>query len=218
VSGRVRDGGFTLLELLVAITLLAFLSLGLVAGLRFGTNIWRKTEDKNVGLNGVRAAAKIIGGNLARIYPKFIVVSPVKAYVDFDGTADRVTFLSTAKPETGSLMRDTLEAVKDGRYLAVRIGMAPELARDGAGATTQSLLRHLSSVEFSYFGAAGGEKEATWHSSWQGQVAIPKLIRIHVASSDPGSPPFPEMILAPKISADVGCVYDAVSKFCRGRQ
>jgi general secretion pathway protein J len=218
VSGRARDGGFTLLELLVAITLLAFLSLGLVAGLRLGTNIWRKTEDKNVGLNGVRAAARIIGGNLARIYPKYIVVSPERAYVDFDGTADRVTFLSSAKPQTGSLMRDTLESVKDGRDLAMRIGMVPELARDGAGATTQALLRHLSSVEFSYFGAAGDEKEPAWHSSWQGQVAIPKLIRIHVASSDPGSPPFPDMVVAPKIAADVGCVYDAVSKFCRGRQ
>jgi general secretion pathway protein J len=218
VSGQARDGGFTLLELLVAITLLAFLSVGLVAGLRFGASIWRKTEDKNVGLNGVRAAARIIGGNLARIYPKYIVVSPEKAYVDFDGTADRVTFLSAAKPETGSLMRDTLETVKDGQNLAVRIGMAPELARDGAGSTTQALLRHLSSVEFSYFGAAAGEKEAVWRSSWQGQIGLPKLIRIHVMSSDPGSPPFPDMILAPKIAADVGCVYDPVTKFCRGRQ
>jgi general secretion pathway protein J len=215
---RTNESGFTLLELLVAITLLAFLSLGLVAGLRFGTNIWRKSEEKNVGLNGARVAAGIIGGSLARIYPKYIVVSPEKAYVDFDGTADRVTFLSTSKPQTGSLMRDTLEAVRDGRGLAVRIVMTPELARGGAGATSQALLRGLSSVVFSYFGAAGDEKEPVWHSSWQGQTALPKLIHIHVASSDPGQPPFPDMILAPKIAADVGCVYDAVTKFCRGRQ
>jgi general secretion pathway protein J len=215
---RANENGFTLLELLVAITLLAFLSLGLVAGLRFGTNIWRKSEDKNVGLNGARVAARIIGGSLARIYPKYIVVNPEKAYVDFDGAADRVTFLSTSKPETGSLMRDTLEAVRDGQGLAVRIVMAPELARDGAGATSQALLTGLSSVEFSYYGAAAGSRDADWHSTWRDQGALPRLIRIHVAPSDPGQPPFPDMIMAPKIAADVGCVYDAVTKFCRGRQ
>ncbi len=215
---RVNENGFTLLELLVAVTLLAFLSLGMVAGLRFGTNIWRKSEDKNVGLNGARVAARIIAGSLARTYPKYIVVSPEEAYVDFAGAADRVTFLSTSKPETGSLMRDTLEAVRDGRGLALRLIMRPELARDGAGATSQTLLGGLSSVAFSYYGVATGSKDADWHSAWRDQGALPKLIRIHVASSDPGQPPLPDMTLAPKIAADAGCVYDSVTKFCRGRQ
>ena len=45
-----REDGFTLLELLVVITLLAFLSVALLVGMRSTTDIWRKSRDKNVDL------------------------------------------------------------------------------------------------------------------------------------------------------------------------
>jgi general secretion pathway protein J len=211
-----RDDGFTLLELLVAVTLLAFLSVVLVAGLRYGTNIWRKTQDKDTALNTARTAERIVAGNLARLYPKFVTVSPTESYVDFDGTAHAMTFFSTAQPETGLLMRDTLEAVRDGETYAMRIETAPELARSGGA--TQTLLARLASVEFSYYGIADDAKEPAWHAAWQRQHAPPQLVRIHVAAADPGRPVLPDLVLAPRIAADVGCLYDPVSKFCQGRR
>ena len=213
-----RDDGFTLLELLVAMTLLAFLSLVLVAGMRYGTNIWAKTQTKDMALNTERTAYGIIAGDLARLYPRYVNVSPTEAYVDFDGAAGAMSFLTTARPDTGFLTRDTLEAVRDGDHLSVRIAKAPELARDGKGATTQTLLDRLSSVEFSYYGVAGGAKEPAWYSTWRRQNGPPKLVRIHVASSDAGTPALPDMILAPRIAADVGCLFDPVTKFCQGRR
>jgi general secretion pathway protein J len=213
-----RDRGFTLLELLVAMTLLAFLSLVLVAGLRYGTNLWGKTQAKDTALNAARTAERIVAGDLARLYPKFVTVSPTEAYVDFDGTAQAMSFYSTARPDTGFVMRDTLEAVRDGDMFAVRFGTVPELARDKSGATTQVLLTRLSSAEFSYYGIADGAKEAAWHSAWEKQSAAPQLVRIHVAAADPGVPALPDLILAPRIAADVGCLYDAATKFCQGRR
>jgi general secretion pathway protein J len=215
---RTREHGFTLLELLVAMTLLAFLSLALIAGLRFGTNIWRKSEEKNIALNDQRTALRIIDANLGRLYPKFITLSPTQNYVDFDGAAGRMNFLSAAETDTGFLMRDTLEAVRSGGGLALRIGWTPDLARDGAGGKAQILLDRLSSVEFSYFGVAGDAKEPAWYASWHQQAAAPTLIRIHVVQSDPGAPPVPDMIMAPKIAADMSCFFDAASKFCMGRK
>lgn len=211
-----RDRGFTLLELLVAVTLLAFLSVVLVAGLRYGTNIWRKTETKNTALTAARTAERIVAGNLARLYPKYVTVSPTESYVDFDGTAHAMTFFSTAQSQTGFLMRDTLEEVRDGDTLSMRIESVPELTRGGTIA--QTLLTRLASVEFSYYGIAGDAKEAAWYPAWQRQAGPPQLVRIHVAAADPGAPTLPDLIVAPRVAADVGCLYDSVTKFCQGRR
>lgn len=212
-----RDAGFTLLELLVAITLLAFLSIGVVAGLRFGNEVWRKAQDRNVAANDMRVAERILAGNLARVYPKFIASATGGGTVDFDGAQRSVTFLSTL-PASGHISRNTLRAVTDGSGLAMQIDSVAELANGRAGATMQILLRHLSAVEFSYFGTAEDSKTPAWHSTWQDQGAPPDLIRIRAASAGPGVVPWPEMIIAPRIAADAGCVYDPLTKFCQGRR
>lgn len=211
-----KDAGFTLLELLVAVTLLAFLSMGLVAGLRFGTAVWRKTETKNVDTGDMRTAERILSASLDRIYPKFISPVPGQGAVDFAGTQKSLSFLSTA-PASGHITRNLLEAVSDGRDLALRIGTVPELARANAGATTQALLRHLSTVEFAYFGIAHGTKTPAWYGTWQNQTVLPDLIRIRVRFAGTGITQWPEMIVQPRIAADAGCVYDALTKFCQGR-
>ncbi len=212
-----REAGFTLLELLVAVTLLAFLSVGLMAGLRYGTDIWRKSQDKNVDTNAMRQAEKMLADNLTRAYPRLVVVSPEDAHIDFDGTRDRMTFLSTAASGTGHIMRDTVAKAGDGKEIALAMSATPELGTGGAPIWSKTLLRHLAGAEFSYFGAAGEEKEATWHADWRGQRKLPSLIRIRVAFAGGGNTPWPEMILEPRIAADADCVYDALTKFCQGR-
>lgn len=213
-----HDGGFTLLELLVAVTLLAFLSVGLMAGLRYGTEIWGKAQSKNVDTNTMRQAQKMLSDNLTRAYPRFVVISPEESYIDFDGTKDRIRFLSTAASGMGHIMRDTIAATGDGKEVALAISATPELGTGGAPVWSKALLRHLEAVEFSYFGAAGEEKQPAWHAIWRNQRRLPSLIRIRVAFAGSGNTPWPEMMLEPRVAADADCIYDAVTRFCQGRR
>lgn len=199
------DAGFTLLEMLVAVTLLAFLSLALVAGLRFGSNVWQKSEAKNVDTNAIRMAQRTIASAVERIYPKYVSVPAAKGFIDFDGTPTRMTFLSTAS--SPHISREVLEA--SGSVL--RITASLELGEPNMPVQRTTLLQGLASAEFSYFDGT------SWRPTWQRQRALPDLVRIHAAIAGTGTVPWPDMILVPRIAADVDCTFDTLTKFCRER-
>ena len=217
MTAHAHDAGFTLLELLVSIALLAMLSLALVSGLRFGARIWDRSQSVNIDTNTVRAVQKEIALNLARIYPKYIVASPTDAFIDFDGLPRRMMFLSTGYAESGGMMRVSLEAANDDEGLMLQYGSVPELARSGTPVQNRALLRHLKSLDFAYFGATGTEKTSVWHQTWQHERSLPDLIRIR-ATTPRATATWTELIVRPKIAADTGCTFDPISKFCQGRQ
>ena len=63
------EAGFTLLELLIATTVLGFLSLLLFGGLQFGTRVWEKTQTSATDTNHVRAAQLSLSEDFARSIP-----------------------------------------------------------------------------------------------------------------------------------------------------
>ena len=214
---RSRDGGFTLLELLVAVTLLAFLSVVLVAGLRFGTRIWDKSESADIDTNAVRAAQKRVARDLSSIYPRFIVADPADAFVDFAGTPHHMDFLSAADQPGGQMTRVVLSAPSDNEGVSMQYDTRPELARTNTAALRQTLLGHLKSVDFAYFGARRGEKTPAWHATWQHERSLPLLVRVRAATPH-ANVSWTELVVRPKIAADVSCVYDPIAKTCLGRR
>ena len=210
-----RERGFTLLELLVSLTLLALLTVALVAALRFGASSWRKSQDANLSLHKMRLAEKEISAGLSRLYPRFVDRPPDPAYVDFDGSPTQIRFF-TPDPRTGFLLSSVLEAVGTAPRLALHLEQLPDIW-NSPNASDHIVLDGLSDVAFDYYGQADGEGAASWHASWQRQPGLPKLIRIRMANGN-GSMPIAELVVSPRVAADVGCVYDPVIKFCRGRK
>jgi len=215
VTAHTHDSGFTLLEMLVAITLLALLSVALVAGMRFGTRIWDKAETSDLDSNAVRAAEKRVASDLSRIYPKPLVVNATDSMIDFTGGPQRMEFLSTADRPDGQMTRVALSAANDDQGLAMELDARPELARSGG--TQEVLLRHLRSIDFAYFGASGDEKTPAWHTSWQHEKSLPQLVRIR-AETPHANVTWSELVVRPKIAADISCIYDAITKICKGRR
>lgn len=213
MTAHTGEDGFTLLELLVSITLLALLSLAVVSGMRFGTQIWNKSQTANVDSNAVRSAESWIESKLTRVYPEYIVASPTDASIAFDGTAQQLDFLSTGDE---GLVRIRLEAAKDAGGIALQAETISDLATSRASPDIELLLRQLNAVEFAYYGARAGEKVPGWHQSWQHERSLPLLIRIRAAMPRPATT-WNELVIRPKIAADVSCNFDAVTRACTGR-
>jgi len=52
---------------------------------------------------------------------------------------------------------------------------------------------------------------------WTLPSRLPRLVRVKIEFPDGDARFWPELLVAPRIDVDVGCVYDALTKRCRGR-
>jgi general secretion pathway protein J len=231
------ESGFTLLELLIATTVLAFLSLLLFGGLRFGTRVWEKTETATTGTNRVRAAQLVISEKIAQIYPFFAGDSATLKHVDFAGEDQRLTFFAPSETLPGGLDLVTLQAVREKSGVSVVIASKPELEGARGIISHSTLIRGLKWFQISYYGppspaassttqpptakaglganAAAASPPAQWTSVWESQRRLPLLIRIRAAMADKSE--WPDLVVSPRTEVDESCVLDQLTKYCQGR-
>ncbi len=216
-----EEAGFTLLEALVAITLLGLLSIALAGGLRFGVDAWAR----GVAHSDQLSRTTVVQGFLRRVvgeaYPYFLSRDPTHQYVDFEGTSESLAFLASAPAVLGGAgqSRFRLTVTKHDGLADLVMTLRAELAlADGPStAEKKTLLAGAAFVEFAYFGRLRPDPNAHWHDRWTGQAVLPQLISIQVRFPEGDSRLWPDLVVAPRIAVDVGCSYDPLTKQCRGR-
>jgi len=186
-----RANGFTLLEILVALTVLGFLLVGLAQGVHFGMLAWgtevRLTsgnDDFNTLDNTVRNL--IEGANPGND------VDPAP----FVGSGDRldcITAMPNAHdPITGRSMHVML--LVDGNHrLVLRWRPYLDAVRltPAAPPTDSELLRGVSRIELSYWRPGAG-----WIGIWRSSD-LPKLVRIRLHFPDGDPRHWPDIVAAP---------------------
>jgi general secretion pathway protein J len=218
---RTDEAGFTLLELLVTITLLAMLSLLLFGGLRFGVRAWDGAQAHGAGMDEMRVVQNLLQRELEQAYPAYdVATDPVNPTVAFSGDENGVDFLAPAPQAMLSQGRAhiVLAGARDGGHLALVMRAHPELAMGNAGSWSEPLLRDVAAIRFSYFGAPTVGGTPSWVGRWPGGKTMPQLVRIHVEFPRGDARSWPDLIVAPRIEVDAGCVYDYVTKYCQGRR
>jgi prepilin-type N-terminal cleavage/methylation domain-containing protein len=103
---RSREAGVTLIEVLVAVTLLSLLSLGMVLAIRVGLDAYGKTEKKLMDNRRVAGAQRVAQQELEGLVPAFVRCGAgqgstgVKAVL-FQGTPDSISMVSTFSLQQG---------------------------------------------------------------------------------------------------------------------
>jgi general secretion pathway protein J len=213
------ENGFTLVELLVALAVLGFLSVLLFSGMRFGIRAWDKSYAHVEGADEVRVAQDFLRRTVGNAYPYFSISDPTDPHVEFSGNTDRIELL--APPPTslgpGGLARYDFSIVRHDGKADLAVAVAPELTADPKASAQEVLLAGLKSVSFSYLGAPAPNAPAGWQAQWQDRKELPELVRIEAGFFDDDARLWPELIIAPQIDVDVSCVLDALTHYCRGR-
>ena len=213
MGGR-AGAGFTLVELLVALTLLGLLSVVLFGGLRFGTRAWEAGNARVERLAEVQAVQGVLRRRIAQaVLPED--AGAKSAFSDgpaaFSGAEDSLRFVALVPSRfgVGGFYLFELSVVDDGD--GARLELAWRLFRpDQPGDLDQPapglggrrvLIEGIEAAKFGYYGAARAGAEAEWRERWDGAGGLPALIALEVAfpAGDPRS--WPELVVAPRMAA-----------------
>lgn len=209
--GKRRERGFTLLELLIAITLFGLIMALLFGGLRFSTRVW-EAGAKNVGESvEIRVVQAFIRREISQVYA---VASPVKGAgirTAFEGAPKSMTFaaLLPAHLGLGGFYLIGIGADGDGgerrlviTWRPIKLGIEEAPSEGEMGKTV--LVERISDVTFSYYGPNEQGLPPHWRDRWEEAEAPPSLVRVGVEFFDDDRRSWPDLVVAPMIHAIPG--------------
>lgn len=216
--------GFTLLELLIGMTLLGFILALLFGGFRLAANSWDAVEARVERTTDEQLARALLRRVLAQMQPvrwKKTVNQPV-AFTGERGV------LRTLAPLTGQAGAAGLRLIELGqeegeasatgkRSLRLVLRHAPVRYdagnfADGLGeAKSHVVLGDLDAVEFSYFGPEKRGEPPRWQDAWTNPEQLPQLVRLRLASREAG---WSDLVVAPMVGG-TGCLWDNFQRRCR---
>lgn len=181
--------GFTLLELLLAISLLSLITGAILGGLHLGRRAWeasRASESLDEVENTLRAVTTLF----SRAVPVAIASQDASTgQILFAGAPNvcRFIILSEGGANWGGLLVAEIggEAAGEESVLAVWTRVyRPDTSIDAPRETmTRAVaLKDLVSFQLTYFGSAEPGKPAVWSDKWEKRIALPQLIGVKLSA------------------------------------
>lgn len=221
---RSSHGGFTLVEVVLAMVLLGTMMLLLYSGISFSLRSWDAAD-----ANGGRAADQRIARNFLRreiseIFP-MRWKDPMQLKLAFEGRPDAMRFVSARAPgiQMGglSLVGLALEegATRGTRDLVMRRARPDDEATSFdplAKGEAHVILQGVESVAFRYLGAENDFSEPQWQDTWKFAGRIPQLVSIGVRTAD--GTVLPDMVVRVMLGEEAGCLENSFQRLCRPRR
>lgn len=226
MSARLRKGGgFTLIEVVVAMTLLGIMMLLLYAGLSFAMRSWDAAEVAGTRATDQRIGANFLRRELGETFP-MRWKEPAMLKFAFEGKPRTLRFVSSrpAGLQAGGLSLVGLAVEDEGgrrRSLVMRRAMPDDEAVDfGPLERTEEkptvLVSNVRDVAFDYFGAQNDFTDPDWVDEWPYPSRMPLMVRVRVTLGD--GTPLPEMMVKLMVGEEAGCLENSFQRGCRPRR
>jgi general secretion pathway protein J len=217
-----RIAGFTLIELMVALLLLALMSSILYGSLSLSATSWDRGEAKAEQAGDMRQTAEFLRQALAAEHPLRLHKAVDQPLV-FAGASDSLAFAGATPGRVGGgiyYFRIALAGGESSKLLLSRtIPDYSALKAPSFDAADASVLADgIAQLKFSYFGRdadANDAVEPTWRDRWEDPQILPLLVRMDVKTAQGAS--WPTLVVEPRIAPEAGCRgWDANRRRCTG--
>ena len=206
-----RDHGFTLLELIIAMMLLALMSSLLFGTLSLSANSWDRGEAKAVQVSDMRLTEEFLRQTLTAQHPlRFHKVADQPMY--FKGDRDTLAFAGVLPGRAGGgLYYFRLAVTPNGDTSRLTLArVVPDTAATSApgfdGADQSVLADGIAEVRFGYFGRdpdSNDANAASWRDHWEDPQILPLMIRVDVIPAKGAA--WPSLIIEPRVAPEAGC-------------
>jgi len=217
-----RQRGFTLLELTIALTLLALLSAVLFGSLRLAGRSTDGGEAKVEAAASMRLAQDFLRSNLEAQHP--LRMRKINEWpILFRGTRDELRYAADLPPRVagGGIWYYRL-AVRgdDARSPLTLERQVPDLQADAvpdfANADRSILAEDIAELTLAYYGRdvdAAASVAPTWRDHWDNAQQLPLVIRIDVRPKQ--GPAWPTLYVSPRDAPEAGCrAWDIARQRC----
>jgi prepilin-type N-terminal cleavage/methylation domain-containing protein len=172
MRGTRGQAGLTLLELVIALSILALIGVLAVEAFRMGSRSWRRGEERAEVQQRVRVLAGMLAGELSSVQPTSATVDG-RPVVVFTGTADRIHFHAAPDPHepapVNGMVRSLAYSFEPGRGLLVQRSyplVEGEASLDPRG-PAEVLDPGVTQLRFRYLSPGQQEnQEPRWESEW----------------------------------------------------
>ena len=218
-----RESGFTLLELIVALMLLALMSSLLYGTLSLSADTWDRGEAKAARAADMRLTEEFLRQSLTAQHPLRLHKSADQPLY-FQGARDTLAYAGVLPGRAGGgIYYFRLAVTPNGDTSRLTLSrLIPDAAATSLpgfdGAERSVLADGIAEVRFSYFGRDADSNIAnapTWRERWDDPQLLPLIIRIDVTPAQ--GAPWPSLMVEPRLAPEVGCrVWDVGRNRCTG--
>ena len=206
---RMQHTGFTLLELLIAMTLLGMILVLLFGGLRLGVRSWDASQKQVDSLNSIRSLENFLRRELSLIYP-YVWNNAPERRVAFLGERNRLSFVAPLPSRVGGgglylVSVELQQRSKVQRIVWKHMPLSSQMQNFSALAEIPEMvlaasdLDNVEEIWLTYFGQENESAAPRWLDRWENSIRLPMLIRVQVKLSNNAQ--WPDFVVAPMLSS-----------------
>lgn len=200
--GSKPAAGFTLLELLVAMVIMAMIMTTAIGSIRAGNRSWQAGLDRADDVEEVRAVAEFLRRQLGQTVPLTWEDDTHKIRLAFAGDNQRLQFIAPAPQSLGGAGLLVYTLLIENRLDRSKLRLSFRLYDPSSNEFTYSpadphttLVTNAGPATFEYFGAPAVDRTRDWQPEWPADAEYyPQLVRFRAEAVE-GSTGWPVLVL-----------------------